>query len=358
MEINFYGGIFGQSGYDSHTRQILNSLYKLNPHIFLDCPKPHDWIRFVNTNEMNMINNNKYINGMDISITLPPYWQYLLSESKKFAGWVVWEGSNVPFFWKEILNNEKVKSVIVPSNHVKNAILNTFDCNKITIIPHGINNKLFVPNPIKHPKFRFIANKGWAKGLNDRGGIQWLLKAFTEEFKRDDDVELLLKINTAYCEKGWDLANELRKLGLTPESTKNIKFILENTDYNNLPKLYNEGDVFVSPTMGDGFNIPCLEAMACGLPVITTNFGGQIDYVNNTNGWLINYDLVDAQEDIMYEGDKWAQVKIEHLKQLMRYCLQNKDEVKKKGNIAYSCAQKYTWDNSAKMLLNLIKEEY
>lgn len=205
-------------------------------------------------------------------------------------------------------------------------------------------------------KFIFVGCKGWAHGINDRGGMQFLLKAFCEEFKKENDVELLCKINVAYNHPTWQLPLELQKLGLSPEDCKNIKFIVNNIDYNELPQFYQQGDVFVSPTMGDSFNLPCIEAMSCGLPVITTKFGGQTDYVNEKNGWLVDYELVDITWDISYEGNKWAMPKIEHLRSLMRYAYEHREECKNKGNEALNTAKQLTWEASAKKLLNVIND--
>jgi len=356
MKMNLYGDIFNDTGYASHTRQLANALFKLNKETHLDCNKPADYIRHVNTAEMEMIHNPLYPHATDICINLPPYWSTLLAQKPhQFIGWCVWEGINVPKYWIQYLKDKRVTHIIVPSQHVKSAILNTESTlNNVVVIPHGVNTQLFKPavNQSK-TKFTFVANKGWAQGIFDRGGVQWLLKAFCEEFKDDTNVKLLLKINVAYCPPGWNLGQELANLGITPETAKNVEFVVNNIPYIDMPKLYHQGDVFVSPTMGDAFNIPCLEAMACGLPVITTNFGGQTDFVNEQNGWLIDYELVDCV-DIMYEGNKWAKPNLEQLKKTMRYVYNNKEEVERKGFQASINAQSYTWQRSAEKLYDLI----
>ena len=81
--INFYGEIFGQSGYSAHTRQLLNALYKLNPQIYLESSKLPNWTRYVNTQEMNMLLNQPFNNATSIMINTPPYWKYPLSDKPK-----------------------------------------------------------------------------------------------------------------------------------------------------------------------------------------------------------------------------------------------------------------------------------
>ena len=58
-----------------------------------------------------------------------------------------------------------------------------------------IKFKFYPDKKEENDKLIFIANKGWSQGIHDRGGMQWLIKAFSEEFTKDDNVELRLKIN-------------------------------------------------------------------------------------------------------------------------------------------------------------------
>ena len=208
-------------------------------------------------------------------------------------------------------------------------------------------------------KLTFMANKGWNKGENDRGGIQYLLKAFTNEFTKNDDVRLLVKLNPSYLYPGWDLNNELNKLNLKMEDVAEIKIEMNYMTDKELNNFYNDGDIFISPTMGEAFNIPCIEAMACGLPVITTNFGGQTDYVNESNGWLIDGEMVDVNWDLNYEGVRWFKPNVQELQKVMRNIYEkykNKDvyELTIKSTNAILTSKNYTWQNSCQKILEII----
>ena len=96
--------------------------------------------------------------------------------------------------------------------------------------------------------------------------------------------------------------------------------------------------------------------MAMGIPCITTGFGGQVDFVNKENGWLIDYELIDVTWDMQYEGVKWAKPNIEHLRKLMRYCYENQQEVKVKAKLALEESKKWTWENSAKKAKEFLEE--
>ena len=66
----------------------------------------------------------------------------------------------------------------------------------------------------------------------------------------------------------------------SPGSTRGarIEYVSEFTDKRELIRLYKSCDAFVSAHRGEGFGMKILDAMACGLPVITPLFGGPTAY--------------------------------------------------------------------------------
>lgn len=370
VKINILGDIFGASGYSNHTRNLMNALYEFTQDIYIECGRPAGWEVLCNDAERNILANQWFNDGVTIFIGMPQFWKLALNEPQKaFYGFVVWEGDKVPKSWIEDMIDERVTGILVPSEHVKKAILNTLQeswtdyiidekndkylIDKIHIIPHGADPNKFVEQP-KPDIFTFVANKGWAKGINDRGGIQWLLKAFSEEFKKDEQVQLKIKINPVYCYPGWNIQNEINNLQLNPDSPP-IHIGIDLLDLKYLPTVY-QGHCFVSPTMGEAFNIPCVEAMSCGLPVITTDFGGQTDFVNEEIGWIIKTTPWEVKFDTMYEGINWGMPNMAELRKAMRYAFEHKEECLKMGEKAREkVINSWTWKHSAEKLYNLVK---
>ena len=67
-------------------------------------------------------------------------------------------------------------------------------------------------------------------------------------------------------------------------------------DYADAALVYNLGDIFISPTYAEGFSNTILEAMASGLPIVSTNTVGVIDCITDkVNGSLIEPGDIDAQ---------------------------------------------------------------
>ena len=133
-----------------------------------------------------------------------------------------------------------------------------------------------------------------------------------------------------------------------------LQIIPDAIDYKKMVDIYNLANVFVSPTRADAFNIPCIEAMACGLPTLTTNFGGQTDYVTEDNGWIVGGELTKVEHELMYEEISWLTPSIEELRTRMRYIHNNPEEVKQKSLKAIETAKHWTWDHSAQKIGELI----
>ena len=378
MKINIVGSILGTTGYDNHTRQLFNALYELNPDIKLDVPLPPDYVRWVTDSELNAITRESRVPDVIISIMTPPLWRISMGDkSKHFVGYCVFEGDKIPEYWMEYLVDERVDQIWVPSQHTKDAIINTigegFVIDKIKIVPHGVDLNIFKPqdgvtvaqgthasqdgkfDSSSCDKFTFICNKGWRGGFEDRGGVAYVIKAYCEEFSEHENVCLFLKLNPAYIHPS-KIREELDKLNLT-KSRPEIKLNFDSLPFKELPKIYNQGDIYVCAQRADAFNLPGLEAMGCGLPTIQTNYGGQTDYVTEENGYLIKpIKLEIVKGDIQYEEIKWAVPDVDYLKVMMRHCFKCQEEVKEKGKKAIIDAQKWTWRISAQKALGFLNK--
>jgi glycosyltransferase involved in cell wall biosynthesis len=364
MKINIIGGFFGTSGYANHTRNLANALNRFMDVKIITNSYPN-WEKDCSDSELIMMNRPDEAQ-INLIIDLPFNWGQYCNKSYNI-GFLVWEGDKIPLSFLDNIKDKRINQVWVPSNHVLEAIKATMGkdnwenqqiLNKIKIVPHGVDLSVFRPIERETKEFIFLCNKGFRSEL-DRGGVQHAIKAFIEEFKKGE-ARLLVKINPAYTMSPENIGKLINKYA--QYANKNITeipeitFCHDNMNKEDINKLYNNCDVFLNPTEGEAFSLPCLEAMACGKPVITTNFGGQTDYTNNKNGILIDYELREVEHEILYEGIKWARPNIDQLKLAMRHLFNNRNEISDKGQIALNTAKIYTWENSAIKALEYIKE--
>ncbi len=106
---------------------------------------------------------------------------------------------------------------------------------------------------------------------------------------------------------------------------------------NYLPLFYNLADVFVYPSLYEGFGFPCLEAMSCGCPVVSSNISSIPEIVNGA-GLLI--DPLDTEELAVAIYRVISNPKL-------------KEELKEKG---LKQAKQFSWDNTAQKTLEVYKK--
>lgn len=367
MKINVCGVPFGTSGYAAHTRGLTKGLIELGADVALEpfAFPAGNW-KLMCPEVLHKSIETNYARENNVVINLPEYSQVKSGDRcKSLHQYAIFEGSQIPKYWAETLNRDYVTSVLVASEHNKQAVQNAGVEKKINVIPHGYDEKIYKPKPTQRADdtFKFLFVGGWKDGERDRKGLDILLRAYTEEFKPNEKVDLTVKINLAYCPPEQVHSNIL-KLNLKPSQERRPVLITgykdvtraEYTD-EDIVNLYNTHDCFVMPSKAEAFGLPVLEAMACGIPAITTNYGGQLDFVNKDNGYLLDVEEMRQAtgEFYLYEQAKWAQPSQKHLQQLLRYAFDNQNEVKQKGQAALKTAQNYTWKNSAEKLLQAIK---
>jgi len=359
------GNFFGSDGYSSHTRQLFNALAKRDDtNMKIETQLPQDWIKQVNDNELDAITKEDDGKFDNIIITMPQMWRLFTGLNKNYA-YVIWEGDCVPSSWIEEFENPKIDYIFVPSSHTQEAILKTLAqdwiedyhtiVNKIKIIPHGCDKQVFYNKNIQKQDdvFRLYCNKGWRGSLFDRGGVQFLLQAFSQEFSKDEKIELHLKLNPSYINP-QHINQALINLNLS-EDKPPININCEILSMQQLNELYNKADCFICPTRCESFGLPGLEAMSTGLANIQTSWGGQTDYMTDKNSLFIDYELNFSEELPLYENVKWASPKIDSIRKQMRWAFENQDKIKEMGKQAEEDSKKWTWDITTQKIMNILK---
>jgi hypothetical protein len=216
----------------------------------------------------------------------------------------------------------------------------------IRVMPLGVDIDYFHPTIAGHrPSDRFVFLSVFEWG--ERKAPEVLLRAFTEEFSEQDDVLLLLSVFNR--DPSVDVRREIDKMGLPDGAPRVVLLNAEFAGYQ-MGSLYRSADCFVLPSRGEGWGMPVLEAMACGLPTITTNWSGPADFVDETVGYpLATRPLVMAEARCpYYEGFRWADPDPDHLRTLMREVYSHPERARAKGLAAASrVVENYSWDHVA-----------
>jgi hypothetical protein len=153
------------------------------------------------------------------------------------------------------------------------------------VIPNGVDLDVFTPEGDRRSptgKIRFL----FVGGLIGRKGSDLLLTAWLEAFAGRDDVTLVVKdfgADGLYRDGDRAAIRAHVDSGALPR----IELIGDALETAEIAVLYRSCDVLVHPYRGEGFAMPVLEAMACGLPVIATAGGPTDEFCPPEAGWRI-----------------------------------------------------------------------
>lgn len=195
------------------------------------------------------------------------------------------------FYYARFMISRAIKQsdyILTVSQNSKNDLIKYFnaDDKKIIVTYNGIDN-IFVKKDKSeyeylYKKYNIENNKKiilYVGNKKPHKNIDTLIKAINCTKNKDDYILILTG-------KGFDGYTQLEELSNELNMNEQIKHTGIVTD-EELVNLYNLADIFVYPSLYEGFGIPPLEAMACGTPVICSNTSSLPEVVGDS-AYLIN----------------------------------------------------------------------
>lgn len=213
--------------------------------------------------------------------------------------------------WKLERKEQEVQiadHIFVASSMTRKSLLDIgIQLEKISVIPYGAPIDYFQPQPKTDQRFRAL----FVGRVGPRKGVHYLLQAW--QALQLPTAELCL-VGINEFPQGW-----LDQYG-------DIFRYVPSVPHASLNEYYTAANVFVFPSLVEGFGLVLLEAMACGIPVITTP---------NTAGYDIITDGV--------EGFIVPIRDVEALKEKLEWCYRHPLELTKMGQAARQKAEQLTW---------------
>lgn len=336
------GPLLSQSGYGNHARQVFRWLLNKHPNLNIRTqvlpwgttswhvnPDAEDGlIREIMSRTGDV--NQKF--DVSFQIQLPNEWDPGLASFNVGVTAVV-EADICSQDWVNACN--RMNAVVVPSKFCETTLRKTGSVTSpIFVVPESFTTAIDRnENEINidfDTNFNFLV-VGTLTGnnpFNDRKNIFFTIKWLCEEFA-NDPVGIVLKTNVGRGTRlDWDnvqkmiekAIGEVRK-GAFPR----IHIIHGMMSDKEVAGLYHHPKIkaLVSPTRGEGFGLPILEAAACGLPVAVTDFSGHLDFMNEGKFIKFEYDLnvihdTRVDDKIWMRGSKWAEVREADFKKKLR----------------------------------------
>lgn len=267
---------------------------------------------------------------LDVTIASRIYTEKIFrNDSEKFADSKILEEATYLQDETELKRNKEELMLsnyfLVGSTFVSNSLLYSgIEDNQIFINPYGVNINQFsaksqyqTTNPLR---LIFVGAVCYRKGIHH-----------------------LLSVVSQYSEKEVEL-------DIVGGFSKDEKFYLNYKDCSNihfrgfvthdvLAQYYKNADVFVLPSLSEGFAQVSLEAMSCGLPVLCTKNSGCNDAVNN------------YETGIVIEPSNRKQ-----LQDALSWFLMNRDSLEEMGIRARKVSLEYTWENYSRKLTSAIQK--
>lgn len=267
----------------------------------------------------------------------PIYREQVAAKQVMVSTW--WSGT-IPSEWVPKIH-EYVHEVWVPSRHVQNNFVQGgVPADKVWVMPVGVDPALFRPDAParvlktkKHFRFLFVGE------TSQRKGIDSLLKAYAATFTARDDVCLVIKDISCEDYYGRNLISDVIRQYQMVVGRPEIEYLTGMIAEEEMPSLYTACDCFVQPFRTSSFSLAALEAMACGLPVITTDYAGAQEMCDERVGYLLRAREIQRKQDFVGHWrvngpQRHAEIDLGDLREKMRHVVNHATEAKARGALA------------------------
>ena len=283
--------------------------------------------------------------------------------------YTLFESEILPLGMKE--NAEKFDLVITASEWGANILCNELSREKIAVAPLGVDPLIFHcwdnNKDIKEEDpFIFLAVGKYEK----RKSYDEIVQAFELSFSEKSKNKLLLRLDNLFLDNTHQQASKLIK----PERSHQILFVKSEPPGSFLKveimaELYRSSHCFLFPSKGEGWGLPLIEAISCGIPYIATNYSGQTEFLKYCNQSYSNVkfkkELIDDEFYLRYQKfdngkvARWAKPDHKDLSQKMIFVIENWKRIKKQALLNSSMVhQKFSWRASTEKLLNIIIDKF
>jgi len=277
--------------------------------------------------------------------TVPEYYPYWAKRRKAaypstpIWGYTAWETDRIPPHWPQLLN--AMDGIFVPCRWNKEVFERCGVTVPVRVLPHVSEFHGQVGRD--RPSEALSGAIGEAAGSyifysigvwSERKGITLLLQAFMEEFLPAENITLIVKtdgVDWSSYRNRWQRwfgrramrssrSSFARMMKSCPDAR--IVHIAEELSPEDIARLHEAGDCYVSFTRGEGWGMGAYEAAWFGNCVAITGYGGQLDYLPGESAYLLPYALVPvstAYGRSSYRPDQqWAEVDVRQARSILR----------------------------------------
>jgi glycosyltransferase involved in cell wall biosynthesis len=272
--------------------------------------------------------------------TVPEYfprWR-AMEPGKRIVGYTTWETTRLSYHWPPLLN--AMDLLLVPSQWNRDVFRECGVTTPIEVVPHITHPGPF-PERSPPTEIVFYTIGPWTV----RKAMANVLEAYCRAFRSGERVRLIVKTSPEDFTRPPALRRLARYFGSATAAISRVlgrhrshapvEVVTRTLSDSEIDAFHIKGDCFVSLSHGEGWSIPAFDAAAFGNPVISTRFGGPLEYLSAASAYLVDCTLAavqDPREPRSYARNQdWAMPDLDVAARLMRDIYERNDEARARG---------------------------
>jgi glycosyltransferase involved in cell wall biosynthesis len=288
------------------------------------------------------------------SVFLPrSYW------ADKNVGYWVWETEELPARFKK--SEDYFDEIWTPSQYSADAISRTIGA-PVRVVPHALDFEAIDRAKADRRNFG-LPESGVLFGFMfepesgiERKNVSAVIRAFEAAFRPDDNCYLVLKVNGR--------TEGILEYEMLRAKTSSDRILFCETSFPRTQTFdfMRSLDAYVSLHRAEGFGLTCAEAMASGLPVIASNYSGNLEFMSESNSLLINTRVICTERPYgpYPSGTRWGDPDVAEAASAMRNLLERSRrlEIGQAGRAAvYASLHAQTVGANARRLISDLLDE-
>lgn len=359
MKLHVDGGLFTTSGYSSAGRKFLEAWlqegYELSIRdIPIKADSPIKWHTPIIEKQGHPLADTDMVMMWGVPDLRGFYSPNPIPDGAKVAQFFSWEMNELPTLWKNYLSD--VEYIFTPSQFSADSIIRSLPHmgNSTFVLPHGYDPKSYYYDEELQSKddvFRVLYLGTWIKRKAPLETILSLIFGLI-----DTNSEIMIKltyddVNLARIIRA--IQSNVMKLINIPESRLPKITILNGiATPEEMNSLLNFVDTVVLCSRGEAFGLPLLHAMATKTPILTTNQGGQMDYIPDDYEYLVKVNGLEPSSGEGYYSPQfgllWHDIAFDQVQDKIREMYDSRENLPQVGEELYEAIKDLTWDKIAK----------
>ena len=382
IQVVAHTSFLGHTGYNNHSRNFFTNLNKYIPTRVRNYTYTPD-LSYLKPEEYNLIIQqnlnghpkpvgvpfNPDPNDLIVNIVLNESHHYFFYDNYNHPkiAYNVWEATRqIPEYFNKILEYDQFWC---PTEWQKQCTIDQgYPADRVKVVPEGLNPDVFMPGVsvpqkhalydrynIPHDAFVFMIFGRW----DYRKATEEMIAAWYDRFENIDKCYLVLSVDNPFSSDGMETTEErLKYFNLEHERIRVLHF----PPRDEYIKWLQYGSCLLSCSRSEGWNLPLMEAIACGTPTVCSDWGGHLEFADGISH-KVNVPNELPPKNVYMLGDNhdfgvWGEPDFGHLKYVM-YNKVYKDYIDAKTramSMSKYIRQLYTWDNAARKAEGYIKE--